>query len=104
MPRDVSRLAMVAIAAGMIVSLAGCGGTPKVSRSDVEAKTADLVAQQSGTGQRPEVSCPGDLEGKVGTTMQCTVAGTGQSLTLTVTSVAGKTVNFEVAGQPTVLQ
>lgn len=93
----VIRLSAVAVAVGMVAGLAGCGATPKVSRSDVESKSADVV--QGIANVRPEVSCPGDLQGKVGVTMNCTytIAGATQQLNIKVTNVSGNTVNFEVA-------
>lgn len=96
----VVRMTTAALAVGLVVGLAGRGATPTVSRSDVEAKSADVVQQQVGT--RPTVRCPADLRGKVGATLTCTVTlhGSTQPLTVTVTAVSGKTVNFEVSVKP----
>ena len=44
-----------------------------------------------------DISCPDDLEGQKGTTMRCTLtAGADQlGVSVTVTSVDGKTVKFD---------
>ncbi len=63
-------------------------------------KVAGLVAQKlaSTTGRpEPDISCPKDLVGKVGTTMRCKLTasdGSTLGVTITVTSVDGKRINF----------
>ena len=50
-------------------------------------------------GQRPDrIDCPGNLDGKIGETMRCTLtAGTDElGLTVTVTEIEGTTVNFDI--------
>ena len=49
-------------------------------------------------GRAPEsIECPGDLEGKVGVTMRCTLNDSGQTygVTVTVTKVEGTEVEFD---------
>lgn len=72
--------------------------TPTVAKSNVESQVSQQL--EAKVGQRPDsISCPGDLEGKVGTTMTCTLTDSGDSrpVDLTVTSVDGLTVNFDIS-------
>lgn len=91
------RLAAVAVLVGTL-GLTSCGlMTPKVAKADVEQQISTKLTEQVGT--TPEkIECPSDLEGKVGTTMTCTLTHQGQSLdvTVNVTSVENKTVNFDI--------
>ena len=84
--------ALVALAA-----LAGCGdSTPTVEQSKVEDTISSQLEAKVGTAP-DDVSCPDDLEGKKGTTMRCTLTAGDDELgvTVTVTSVEGKQVNFD---------
>lgn len=78
------------------------GGAPTVNKADVEKQVSDLLAAQ--VGERPKsVVCPGQLAGRVGATMRCTLtANNGQKygLTVTVTTVQGTTVNFNAKVDP----
>ena len=78
--------------------LAGCSiGTPTVAQEDVEKTVSDQLEAQ--VGQAPDkITCPGDLEGKVGTEMRCTLEAGGDTLglTVTVTKVEGKSVSFDI--------
>ncbi|GGW54093.1 hypothetical protein GCM10010503_34160 [Streptomyces lucensis JCM 4490] len=91
-----------AVAAGVL--LAGCSGsvtvgktTPKLSADKLSDTLAEKLAATTGQ-PKPDVSCPEDLVGKVGTTTRCTLtAGDGGSLgvTVTVTSVEDDRINFD---------
>lgn len=86
---------MIAVAAGVGL-LAGCG-TPKVAQDKVE----DQISTQLGKkiGHEPDkVSCPGDLTGEKGKSMECTLTdkGTEYGVTVNVTSVDGKKVKFSI--------
>ncbi|MBA9006117.1 DUF4333 domain-containing protein [Thermomonospora cellulosilytica] len=74
------------------------GDVPVVAQAAVEAEALrQLAPQLDGTPQ--SVVCPGDLRGEVGVTMECTLHftdGTWRATTLTVTSVVGTTVNFDI--------
>ncbi|MEU2252099.1 DUF4333 domain-containing protein [Nocardia xishanensis] len=75
--------------------------TPEVKESELEKSVKQTLTEQ--VGQTPDaIDCPGDLAGKVGTTMRCTLAAGGDTLglTVTVTSVEGDTVNYDVAVDP----
>ena len=87
----------LALVAGSLLALAACGGTATVSSDDVAQQISDQLAAQVGTAP-DSVTCPGDLAAEVGTTMTCELTADGQSLpvTVTVTSVEGSTVNFDI--------
>jgi hypothetical protein len=83
---------------------AGTGASePKLS-SD---KLADTVARKLAdtTGQpKPDVTCPEDLTGKVGTTTRCTLTasdGSTLGVTVTVSSVEGDRINFDIQADET---
>ena len=69
---------------------------PAIDRAEVQDLLARQWAQDNG-GRPPErTDCRGDLQGQVGTTLDCTVVadGQGSDLTLTVTKVDGDAVEF----------
>lgn len=76
--------------------LASCSSTPAVSQSQVEDKISSGLEEQ--VGQKPDsVDCPGDLEGKVGASMDCTLTAGSDTLgvTVKVNEVDGDNVNFD---------
>lgn len=84
-----------------VADTAEAGSTPEatVDEIELEERISTLLEQQ--VGQKPDkIDCPGDLEGKVGETMRCTLtAGADQlGVTVAVTAIEGSTVdfNFEV--------
>lgn len=87
----------------VIPMLAACsasaGSSPTVSQSDLEQQVSSKLEQT--VGQKPKsVACPGALDGRVGTTERCILTaedGTTFGLTVSVTSVSGKTINFDIA-------
>lgn len=94
------------VALGLLVAvpmLTACsvsvGSTPTVEQGALQQGVSSKLEQT--VGQKPKrVDCPGPLEGKVGTTERCLLTamdGTTLGLTVTVTSVSGKTVNFAIA-------
>ncbi|WP_431970867.1 DUF4333 domain-containing protein [Nocardia sp. bgisy134] len=87
------------VAAGCSVEIGST--TPEVKESELEKSVKQTLTEE--VGQAPDaIDCPGDLEGKVGTTMRCTLTAGGDTLalTVTVTSVEGDTVNYDVAVDP----
>ena len=89
-----SRISVVATVIAL-AALSGCGdSTLKVDQADVEEQISTGVAEKSGT--TPEVSCPGDLTGEVGEEMRCTatVGSDAYGVSVKVTDVDGKDVNF----------
>ena len=77
--------------------LAGCGAG-SVASGDVATAAEDSLEEQ--VGQRPDVSCPEDLEAEVGATTRCTLTADGldgeYGVTVTVTEVDGDRASFDV--------
>lgn len=102
------RTALARIAAGVLAVVAavtfvtGCSfsastGPSAVSKNDVADQISSKVAAQS--GQKPDsVSCPQDLKAAVGATIDCTLTTGGQNdaANVTVTSVNGTSVDFDI--------
>ncbi|QKW24072.1 DUF4333 domain-containing protein [Kitasatospora sp. NA04385] len=71
---------------------------PKVSAEKLGQQTAKTLAEQYNQPE-PTVTCPEDLVGKVGTTMRCRLTaedGSSLGLTVTVTSVTGTDVKYDI--------
>lgn len=68
-----------------------------VNEAQLEERISTLLTEK--VGQKPdEIDCPAGLPGKVGKTLECTLtAGSDQlGVTVTVTSIEGSTVNFDI--------
>ncbi|WP_338701165.1 DUF4333 domain-containing protein [Streptomyces sp. Q6] len=100
--------ALSAVAVGTL--LVGCSGSVSVGSTDPKvskSKLADTVAEQLAktTGQpEPDITCPEDLEGKVGTTTRCTLTasdGSTLGITVKVSKVEGKNVDFDIQADQT---
>lgn len=74
---------------------------PMLTKAEVESSLLDEFERQG--GRRPDFAdCSGNLEGKPGNTVDCTVVR-GQetrAFTLTVTTVAGSKINYRYAPKP----
>lgn len=81
----------------LTLAVTGCTTTLSVDETQVEDTIRANLAPQI-TGQIEAVDCPDDLPGEVGETMQCTmtVDGREHKVDVTVTSVEGQTVNFNM--------
>ena len=98
-------LAFIAAVAAMGCLAAGCsahvsiGGTPAVSKGSVQTEVATTLARQLNQPV-PKVTCPGDLTGKVGTVMYCSLTAQGSAVTypvkVQVDSISGTKVNFSI--------
>lgn len=82
------------------IALAGCGGgTPAVPRSELEHKVSQGLSAATHRAA-PNISCPGDLPGKVGATVHCVLSVAGAStrsgVLVRVTSVSGSQVHFHI--------
>ncbi|MFD5874507.1 DUF4333 domain-containing protein [Streptomyces sp. NPDC060322] len=97
-----------AVAAGVL--LAGCSASVNVGRTEPKLsaeKLATTVSEKLArtTGQpKPDISCPEDLAGKVGTTTRCKLTandGSTLGVTVTVTSVEGEQINFDIKADET---
>ncbi|MDQ1048997.1 DUF4333 domain-containing protein [Streptomyces sp. V4I2] len=91
-----------AVAAGML--LVGCSGSvtvgtsmPKMSSDKLATTLAEKLAAT--TGRRlPDITCPEDLAGKVGTTTRCTLTaddGSTLGVTVKVTAVEEDQIDFD---------
>lgn len=93
---------IVALAAA--AALAGCqSSSPRVAQADLESSIKTKLAEQ--VGQTPDaIDCPGDLTGEKGATMRCTLKAGADSvgLTVTVTSVEGTSVKYDIKVDDTV--
>ncbi|MCX3061781.1 DUF4333 domain-containing protein [Streptomyces beihaiensis] len=93
-----------------VALLAGCSGSVHVGSSAPKmskGKLADAVAQKLAdtTGQpKPDVTCPEDLVGKVGTTTRCKLTakdGSTLGVNVKVTKVDGTDINFDIQADAT---
>ena len=89
--------AVGSMALALVVALAGCG---KVATDD---SVEEQIKSQLGTDT---ADCPTDLQGEVGKSITCKATKGGQAfdVKVTVTSVEGDTINFDiekVTGSPT---
>ncbi|WP_374194795.1 DUF4333 domain-containing protein [Streptomyces sp. VRA16 Mangrove soil] len=99
---------LAAVTAGAF--LAGCSGSvsvgstdPKISKGKLGDTVAEKLAATTGRA-KPDVTCPEDLTGKVGTTTRCTLTaddGSTLGITVKVTSVSGKNINFDIKADET---
>src|SRR5689334_6326634 len=95
--------AIVTVAAAGLLA-GGCsahvsiGGTT-VARHSVENEVATTLAKQENQPV-PKVVCPGDLNGKVGTVMYCSLTAQGSTdkypVQLRVDSISGTDVHFNI--------
>ncbi|MFV0134698.1 DUF4333 domain-containing protein [Streptomyces sp. HMX87] len=101
--RSLATLAVGALLAGCSASATVGGSEPKLSSE----KLADTVAQKLAdtTGRpEPDITCPEDLAGKVGTTTRCTLTaddGSTLGVTVTVSSVEGDRIEFDIKADET---
>lgn len=93
------KLALPAAALVAAASMTGCSfnfsaGGSKVKSADVQTKVATEIKAQ--TGKDATVSCPNDLEGKVGATLVCTAAVGGKTypVNINVTEAKGTDVKY----------
>lgn len=96
MSRTVRTIAAAAVAAGLALGATAC--SVSVSQSDLQTNVASTLSGQI-PGLGP-VTCPSDLKGEVGATVTCeTTTSDGQPIgaVVTVTSVDGSTVNYNVS-------
>lgn len=90
-------MVMAAAATMAACSFSGSVGDTTVSKDQVQSQISEKVAEQGGT--KPDsVTCPGDLKAQVGATLDCKMAEGAKNygVNVTVTSVDGKTVNFDI--------
>ncbi len=97
------RKVAAAFAVGLTaVALSACSFSTSTGKSVKEADVESQISAQLAAkiGEKPKsVTCPGDLKAKQGTTMRCSLVDKTDKkygLTVTVTSVEGNTVNFDI--------
>lgn len=92
----IARILLAVIPAALLA--VGCSSTPSLAESDLESEVGKGIATQMGVPpQDVTVTCPGDLEASVGSTLTCSVttAQDGADVLITVTSVDGTDVAFD---------
>jgi outer membrane murein-binding lipoprotein Lpp len=96
-PARLTTWCLAAAAAGAL--LVGCSSSEaKLPKDEVANTVAEKLAAQTGQ-PKPDVSCPKDLEGKVGTTMRCKLTaqdGSSLGVTVKVTSVDGNDIKYDI--------
>jgi len=95
--RTIARPLVLGAAAAF--ALAGCGmlGGGSIPAEDVETQITEQLTEL--VGQEPEdVSCPEDLPAEEGAEMTCVLSAGGETIDVmvTVTSVDGSDVNFDI--------
>ncbi|MFE3516420.1 DUF4333 domain-containing protein [Streptomyces sp. NPDC059166] len=101
-------ISALAVAAGVL--LAGCSASvhvgrtePKLSAEKLATTVSEKLARTTGQPE-PDISCPEDLTGKVGTTTRCELTakdGSTLGVTVTVTSVEEERINFDIKADET---
>jgi Domain of unknown function (DUF4333) len=81
----------------LLLGLSACG-TATLSADEVATGAEDALEAE--VGQRPDVTCPEDLEAEVGAEMRCTLTAEGlegeYGVTVRISEVEGETASFDV--------
>ncbi|SDN12073.1 protein of unknown function [Streptomyces sp. cf386] len=105
-----SAAASILSAVAVSALLAGCSASVNVEKPELKMsaeKLADLVAEKLAATMnqpKPNVTCPDDVSAKVGTTTRCKLTaddGSSLGVTVTVTSVEGTKMNFDIQADET---
>ena len=91
-------LALSPLVVGLAVCSTAIAQIVTVDKETVASAVSDQLAQK--VGRPPDsVTCPEDLQGVVGAELRCELVADNDTygLTVTVTSVKGTTVNFDIA-------
>jgi hypothetical protein len=90
-------LILLTVVPAVLLGLSGCGGG-SVKAGDVATQAEDALEKQ--VGARPDITCPNDLEAKVGATTRCSLTAEGldgtYGVTVKVTKVQGDQASFDV--------
>jgi hypothetical protein len=100
---SLSAVALGALLVGCTASVKVEKTEPKLSADKLATTVAEKLAAATGQ-QKPDITCPEDLVGKVGNTTRCTLTasdGSTLGVTVTVTSVDGGNVNFDIKADET---
>jgi hypothetical protein len=92
------RLRLLIASPALVLGLGACG-TSVVTAEDTAEKAEEALEEEIGV--RQDVSCPDDLEAEEGAETRCLLTTAGEDptqfgVTVTVTSVEGDTVNFDI--------
>ncbi|MBF6138187.1 DUF4333 domain-containing protein [Nocardia otitidiscaviarum] len=99
--RSARALSAFVFVLGVALAATACsvsiGGDPVVEETELENSIKQTLTDQVGVAP-DAIDCPGDLRGKEGTTMRCTLTAGADTLglTVTVTGTDGDTVNYDV--------
>ena len=92
------RLPQLAALPLLLAGVVACSSTTMLKASTVATSAEDALEKQIGT--RPTITCPDDVEAKIGKKARCTLTAgddpTTYGVTVTVTSVEGKKATFNV--------
>ncbi|GHG90111.1 DUF4333 domain-containing protein [Streptomyces lanatus] len=104
MPKSPASLAARGLAAAAAAALlVGCTSEAKLPKDEVADTVAEKLAAQTGQ-PKPDVTCPEDLVGKVGTSLRCKLTasdGTSLGVTVKVTSVDGNKISYDIKADET---
>ncbi|KMS71826.1 hypothetical protein ACM01_25795 [Streptomyces viridochromogenes] len=99
MPKPSSSLVPWGLAAAAAAALlVGCSSEAKLPKDEVANAVAEKLAAQTGQ-PKPDVTCPEDLAGEVGTSLRCKLTatdGTSFGVTVKVTSAEGSTIRYDI--------
>jgi hypothetical protein len=95
------RPAACAVGAATLLVVAGCSFSVGQDKTVPKASVADQISTKVNdkAGQKPQsVTCPEDLKANVGASLDCQMTYDGQTygVNVTVTSVDGDRVNFDI--------
>jgi Domain of unknown function (DUF4333) len=96
----ISRGIFVVVAAASM-TVAGCSVSVNQEKTVAKGDVADQISEKVNekAGHKPQsVTCPGDLKASVGASLDCKMTDGGQTygVNVTVTSVDGDKVNFDI--------
>lgn len=96
-------LIVTASLAAVLVSACSVSvGTPSLSSTEVEEKATAALAESQGVplDEMPPLECPSDLPAEVGASIVCIIGDPAQGntydVTITVETVEGEDVNFDI--------
>jgi Domain of unknown function (DUF4333) len=99
MPKSIARSFFTCALAAALLITGGCATGPKVvTKQDVAEQIKKKLKDANGNPPQ-SVTCPDDLKPTVGSKLKCTMTMQGQQVgvEVTVTSVDGSNVNFDMA-------
>ncbi|MEU1484702.1 DUF4333 domain-containing protein [Streptomyces sp. NPDC005752] len=100
---SLSVMATAALLVGCSASVSVGSSEPKLSADKLAATVSEKLARTTGRPE-PDVVCPEDLVGKVGTTTRCELTaddGSTLGVSVDVTSVDGEQINFDIKADET---